>query len=332
MTSSSEAVVASSGFNVTSAGVNVTTVTSMTLSGFGQLSAHRWWFFFVFSAVFVFVLCSDTLLLYVVSSQRSLHRPMFVFVAALLLNSLAASSAIYPKLLSDLAVCHLSVQVSRSACLCQAFAVYSLGASSFMLLATMAFDRYLSICCPLRYAALMSPAAVVTLLLLCWLLPASLLSGAVLLAAQLPLCRSQFSRIYCDIYSFISLSCGGRAALLSEVYGLAVAAGTVLLPAAFVLFSYSRILSICLRRSRSFSSKALHTCVPHLLVFINYSLSTAAELLQRRLQPASEPATSMVPSVLVVVVPTVFNPVVYGLKVTEVFRHVRRLLSGHRAA
>ncbi|XP_040913240.1 olfactory receptor 6N2-like [Toxotes jaculatrix] len=306
-------------------------VTSLTLEGLAQLSDHRWLFFFLFLAAYLFVLFSDSLVVYVICSQRNLHRPMFVFVAAVLLNSLAASAAVYPKLLSDLASGRHFAQVSHAACLCQAFAVYSLGGSSFMLLAAMAFDRYLSICRPLRYAALVSPAAVAALLLLCWLLPAVMVCGATLLAGRLPLCRWRLSRVYCDIYSFVSLSCGGGAAMLSEAYGMLCAAAIVFLPAAFVLFSYGRILSICLRRSRAFSSKALHTCLPHLLVFVNYSVSAAAELLHRRLQAGGGSAASILTSVLVVVVPTVFNPVVYGLKMKEVLRHVRRLLSCRRA-
>ncbi|XP_070770172.1 olfactory receptor 6N1-like [Enoplosus armatus] len=315
-----------------SAESNVTSVTSLTLDGLVPLSDHSLLFFFLFFAVYVFVLFSDSLVVYLICSQRSLRRPMFAFVAAVLLNSLAASTAVYPKVLSELLSRRGFVQVSRSVCLCQAFVLYSLGGSSFMLLSAMALDRYLSICRPLRYAALVSPAAVAALLLLCWLLPAALVGGAVLLASRLPLCRWRLNRIYCDVYSFVSLSCGGGggAVLLSEVYGLLCSAATVFLPAAFVLFSYGRILSICLRRSRAFSSKALHTCLPHLLVFLNYSLSTAFELLHRRLQAESEPAASIVTSVLVVVVPTVLNPVVYGLKMKEIFRHVKRLLSCRR--
>lgn len=312
---------------------NVTPVTSLTLDGLVPLLDHSLLFFVLFLAAYIFVLFSDSLVVYLICSQRSLRQPMFAFVAAVLLNSVAASTAVYPKLLSDLLSSRGSAQVSRSACLSQAFVVYSLGSSSFMLLSAMALDRYLSICRPLRYAALVSPAAVAALLLLCWLLPAVLVGGAVLLASRLPLCRSRLSRIYCDVYSFVSLSCGGEggdAALLSEVYGLLCAAATIFLPAAFVLFSYGRILFICLQRSRAFSGKALHTCLPHLLIFINYSLSTAFDLLQRRLQ-AGESAASVITSVLMVVVPTVLNPVVYGLKMKEVFRHVRRLLSCQRA-
>ncbi|XP_035532543.1 olfactory receptor 10C1-like [Morone saxatilis] len=316
----------SAGFNVTSA------VTSLTLEGLAQLSEHRSLWFALFLSLYVFVLSADSLVVYLICSQRTLHRPMFAFVAAVLLNSAAASTSVYTKLLSELMSGHGVVQVSRSGCLGQAFVLMSLGGSSFMLLSAMAFDRYLSICRPLRYAALVTPAAVAALLLLCWLLPAAMVGGAVLLASRLPLCRSRLSRIYCDVYSFVSLSCGGGATLLSEVYGLITAALTVFFPAAFVLFSYGRVLSVCLRSSRSFSSKALHTCLPHLLVFFNYSLSTSFELLQRRLQARSEPAASILPSVLMVVVPTVLNPVVYGLKVNEIYRHVKRVLGCQRAA
>ncbi|AWP13717.1 putative olfactory receptor 51E1-like [Scophthalmus maximus] len=314
----------SSGLNVTSQAA----VTSLTLDGLAHLSDHRWLFFFVLLAAYLFVLFSDSLVVYVICSQRNLHRPMFIFIAAVLLNSLAASAAVYPKLLSDLASGRRFTEVSHAACLGQAFVLYSLGGSSFVLLAAMSFDRYLSICRPLRYAALVSPAAVAALLLLCWLLPTGLVSGATLLASRVPLCRARLSRVYCDIYSFVSLGCGGGgvAAMLLPVYGLLVSVATVVLPVGFVLFSYGRILLVCLRGSRSFSSKALHTCLPHLLVFLIFSLSTGVELLQRRLHSGGEATAASTLAWFLMVAPTVFNPVIYGLRVKEVFRHVRRLL------
>ncbi|KAG7214956.1 hypothetical protein INR49_004925 [Caranx melampygus] len=266
---------------------NLTSVTSgsVTLDGLVQLSDHRWLFFTVFLLVCLFLLCSDAVVVYVICSQKNLHRPMFVLIAALLLNSAAGSAAIYPKLLLDLASGRRSTEVSQVACVCQAFVVYFLGGSSFLLLATMALDRYLSICHPLRYAALLTPAAVAALLLTCWLLPAGVVGVAALLVARIPLCRFRLSRLYCNIYSFISLSCGGRAALLPNVYGIVAAAAIVVVPGAFVLFSYGSVLAVCLRRSRAFSSKALNTCLPHLLVFINYSVSFAVEMVLQRLEP-----------------------------------------------
>ncbi|KAI9534622.1 hypothetical protein NQZ68_012855 [Dissostichus eleginoides] len=316
------------GLLMTSAGFNVTS--SLTLVGFSSLSGHSSLLFFVFLLLYLFVLFSDSLVIYIICSQRALHRPMFAFVASFLLNSLTASTLIYPKIMSDLLLSGAGlVQVSRTLCLCQGFFVSSLGGASFMLLSAMAFDRYLSICYPMHYAVLVTPAKVVLMLLLCWMLPAILGGVTTLLVSRLPLCRAQLNRVYCDIYSLVSLSCGGAEAQLSGLYILLFTAIIVFLPAAFMLFSYARILFICLWRSRSFSSKALQTCLPHLLVFFNYSISVYLDMMLRRLQSNRESDSTVITSILILV-PTVLNPVVYGLKLKEVFTHVKRLLSCRR--
>ncbi|KAK5920295.1 hypothetical protein CgunFtcFv8_024119 [Champsocephalus gunnari] len=319
---------------MTSAGFNVTS--SLTLVGFSSMSGHSSLLFFVFLLLYLFVLFSDSLVIYIICSQRALHRPMFAFVASLLLNSLTGSTLVYPKLLSDLLLSGAGlVQVSRTLCQCQGFLVSSLGGASFMLLSAMAFDRYLSICHPMHYAVLVTPAKVVLMLLLCWMLPAILGVVSTLLASRLPLCRAQLDRAqlgraYCDIYSIVSLSCGGAAAQLSGISSLLNTAVIIFLPAAFILFSYARILFICLRRSRSFSSKALQTCLPHLLVFFNYSISVYLDLMLRRLQSNKESDSTLITSIVVLIIPTVLDPVVYGLKLKEVFTHVKRLLSCRR--
>ncbi|XP_033935003.1 olfactory receptor 6N2-like [Pseudochaenichthys georgianus] len=303
---------------MTSAGFNVTS--SLTLVGFSSMSGHSSLLFFVFLLLYLFVLFSDSLVIYIICSQRALHRPMFAFVASFLLNSLTASTVFYPKLLSDLLLSGAGlVQVSRTMCQCQGFLLSSLGGASFFVLSAMAFDRYLSICHPMHYAVLVTPAKVVLMLLLCWMLPVILVGVTTLLASRLPLCRAQLNRAYCDIYSLVSLSCGGAAAQLSGIYILLITA-VIVFPAAFILFSYARILFICLRRSRSFSSKALQTCLPHLLGFFNYSINICLDLMLRRLQSNRESDSTLITSMLMLL-PTVLNPVVYGLKLKEVFTY-----------
>lgn len=314
---------------MTAAAFNVSQ-TSLTLDGLLQLSEYRLLFILLFLSAYVFALCSDSLVLIVICTRHSLHKPMYVFVAALLLNSLVSGSAIYPRLLRDLVWESGSVMVTLSACACQAWVVYTLGTAAFMLLAAMAFDRYVAICRPMRYAALVSPRAVAAILLVCWLLPAALIGGTALLATRPPLCRLHINRLYCDVYTLTRLSCDINAVQLSEVFALFISVVTVLLPVAFVLFSYISILFVCLCRTSSFSGKALRTCLPHLLVFLNYSGCAAAELLQRRLQAADRRSSSVLTSVLIVVVPTVLNPVVYGLNMSAITGHVRRLLAGRK--
>uniref|UniRef100_A0A3B3XJK0 Olfactory receptor n=1 Tax=Poecilia mexicana TaxID=48701 RepID=A0A3B3XJK0_9TELE len=299
--------------------------TSLTLDGLQQLSDHRLLFFFLFLSAYLFVLCSDGLVLVVICTRHSLHKPMYVFVAALLLNSLLGGSAVYPRLLWELLWESGSVLVTLSACACQMWVLYTVGGSAFMLLTAMAFDRYVAICRPMRYATLVSPRAVAALLLFCWLLPATMVLIIVLLAVCQPLCHSNISRLYCDVYSLNRLSCSRNATQVSEVFALFISVATIILPVAFVLFSYSSILYVCLCRTRGSSSKALRTCLPHLLVFLNYSACTAVELLQRRLQAGDQPASSVLTSVLVVLVPTVLNPVVYGLNMSVITGYIRRL-------
>ncbi|KAJ0055217.1 hypothetical protein NL108_012731, partial [Boleophthalmus pectinirostris] len=280
--------------------------------------------------VWLFVVLSDSLLIFVIISRRVLHKPMFVFIAAVLANSLIASSIVYPKLLRDLGQMGLSpgpVRVSVGACLTQAFMLHAIGSSSFMLLGAMALDRYMSITCPLQYTVLMSPHCVLTLLLLCWLCPPALVGSAIALTSRLPLCSSTVQRIYCDPYTVISVGCPGAMARLTAAYGLFAMVLVLFVPGSFVVFSYGRILWVCLFRSRSFSRKALQTCVPHIAVFLNYLLSTAFDLLHRRVSTGAGASHAMeglatAASLLTVMIPTVFNPLVYGLKVSEIYQQL----------
>uniref|UniRef100_A0A3B3Z986 Olfactory receptor n=1 Tax=Periophthalmus magnuspinnatus TaxID=409849 RepID=A0A3B3Z986_9GOBI len=307
-------------------------VSTLHLDGVAQLYEHRLWLAFLFLLLYVFVMLSDSLVVYIVCSQRRLHQPMYVFVVAVLVNSAVGSTSVYPKLLWDLLQGRRVVQVSRLACLSQAFILSSLGGSSYLLLSAMAFDRYLSICHPMRYAALMSPAAVTTLLLLCWLLPPLPIAGAVLIAHRLQPCLDRLTRLYCNMHTYLSLSCSGEYASMQGriVYSFLCRTMLFYLPIAFVLFSYGRIIILCLQHSGTFASKALNTCLPHVIVVVNYTVCTIVDM-QQKATPKSHSVT-VTTSILVVVIPTVFNPVVYGLKVAEIYKHVKRLLRCPRTA
>ncbi|CAL1581884.1 unnamed protein product [Knipowitschia caucasica] len=147
--------------------MNTSFVSVLHLDGLSQLYDYRIPLAVLLLLIYGFVMLSDATVVYIICSRRCLHRPMY----AVLVNSAIGSSSIYPKLLWDLFQGKRVVLLSRYECLCQALIVGFVGGSSFLLLSAMAFDRYLSICHPLRYAALMSPRAITVLLLMCWLVP-----------------------------------------------------------------------------------------------------------------------------------------------------------------
>ena len=112
-------------------------MTVITLLGFRGIGRYNSVCFFILLLVYSFILLSDLVVLYVICSQSSLHhQPMFIFIAALLLNSLVGSSTILPKLLVDL-LSASDPTISLSMCILQAFVIYFIGASGFTLLSLM---------------------------------------------------------------------------------------------------------------------------------------------------------------------------------------------------
>ncbi|CAL8265742.1 unnamed protein product [Lota lota] len=299
-------------------------LTLITLLGFQGVGKYNYVYFVLLLLVYSFILLSDLVVLYLVFSQSSLHQqPMFIFIAALLLNSLAGSSTILPKLLVDL----LSVAeptISTSACVLQAFVIYFIGASGFTLLAVMAYDRYVSVCRPLQYHSLITMTRVRGMLAGAWLAPACLVGGATLLTSRVPLCELAMDRLYCNIYSLAKQGCGDT--LLSNIYGMLGIFLTVYLPSLFVFYSYGRILAVCMQSSRVFMGKALQTCLPHLLVFINYFITTSYEIIGSRTVAKHHSMASNLVSLLVIIIPTMCNPIIYGLKMKGILGQLKRLL------
>ena len=310
-------------FNASQLGGHSPNITLITLLGFRGVGRYNSVCFSILLLVYSFILLSDLVVLYVICSQSSLRQqPMFIFIAALLLNSLVGSSAILPKLLVDL-LSTAEPTVPLSLCVLQAFVIYFIGASGFTLLSLMAYDRYVSICQPLQYHTLVTMARVRVMLLGAWLAPACLIGGATVLTSRVPLCRRGMERLYCNIYSLAKLGCGDI--LLSNVYGMLGIFLTVYQPSLFVFYSYARILAVCMQSSRVFIGKALHTCLPHLLVFINYFITTSCEIMGSRTEADPRSMAPTLVSLLVVLIPTTCNPIIYGLKMKGISRQIKRL-------
>ncbi|XP_076863873.1 olfactory receptor 51E1-like [Brachyhypopomus gauderio] len=301
-----------------------TNVTYLTLEGHVELEKYRYVYFIITLAVFVFIILFNIVVIYVIFTNKRLHEPMYIFIAALLFNSLFVSIAFYPKLLSDL----LSEQqvISYHACMLQAFCIYTYALSEFTLLSAMAFDRYVSICKPLQYATLVKMSTVKKVLFLCWFLPSCEHGISIILTYQLHLCKFKLNRIYCNNYSIVKLSCGDISA--NNIYGLFALSVAVFPPVIFIVFSYIRILAVCLKNSKDFRGKALQTCLPHLLIFISFSVTSCFEVINSRLEANIPQIILMILSVEIVVVPPLINPIIYGLKLQEIFMRIKKIRFG----
>ncbi|KAM4730665.1 olfactory receptor 6N2-like [Anableps anableps] len=294
-------------------------VTYITFGGHVELHKYRFLYFTVMFIVYVLIICSNSTILSLIWVQKSLHKPMYIFIAALLFNSLLFSTSIYPKLLIDF----LSDKQITSLSLCnlQSFTYYSLCGAEFLLLSAMAYDRYVSICKPLQYEIIMRKTTVIVLLILAWLLPACQIVPSLFISKSYKVCHLTLNGIFCN-NAISQLFCmDSRASYI--IYGVFIALNTIILPMLFILFTYTKILIISLRGSRNMRKKAAKTCSPHLLVLISFSCLCSYDIVIARLEIDLDRTTRFIMTLQVVLYHPLFNPIIYGLKMEKIYRHLR---------
>ncbi|XP_008303242.1 olfactory receptor-like protein DTMT [Stegastes partitus] len=296
-------------------------VTYITLDGYVEVNKYRHVYFAVMLAAYVLILCSNFTILCIIVSHTNLHEPMYVFIAALLINSVLYSTMIYPKLLTD--VLSKKQVISYQTCLFQWFLYYFLGGSEFFLLAAMAYDRYVSICKPLQYPTIMTKTAVGVFLLLAWLLPVCMAAVPIVLSANTKLCSLTFKGIICSS-AVQKLHC--VKSVLLRIYGLVALGANMLFPVLFIAFTYARIFIISYRSCREVWTKAAQTCLPHLLVLIYFSCLVTFDVLIVRLDANFPKSVRLIMALQTVVCHPLFNPVIYGLKMKEINKHLKSLL------
>ncbi|XP_027011397.1 olfactory receptor 52Z1-like [Tachysurus fulvidraco] len=297
-----------------------TNATYLHLVGHVELDKYRYIYFLLSLFVYLLIICCNVLVIFVICTNKQLHEPMYIFVAALLLNALLGVTAFYPKLLTDFL--SESQIISFDACVFQAYWIYTYFMSEFTLLSAMAYDRYMSICKPLHYTTLVKMSTVKKLLFLCWFVPCCENTVGMILIYKLKICRFKLDRVYCNNFAIVKLSCGDIS--VNNLYGLFLLSISVFPPLFFVFFSYVQILSVCLRNSKDFRRKALQTCLPHLLIFTSFTVTSCFEVINSRLEGKMPHVITMIMSVENLVIPPLLNPIIYGLKLQDIFNRIKR--------
>uniref|UniRef100_A0AAQ4RIP2 Olfactory receptor n=1 Tax=Gasterosteus aculeatus aculeatus TaxID=481459 RepID=A0AAQ4RIP2_GASAC len=299
-------------------------VTYITFGGHVEVQKYGYLYFVIMFTVYILIISSNVTIVGIIMIHKNLHEPMYIFIAALLINSVLFSTVIYPKLLIDF----LSDEqiISYPACLFQWFLYYWLAASDFFFLSFMAYDRYVSICNPLKYTTIMQKTTVNIFLSSAWILPAGLFSVTIILSAKAEICQINLKGILCNS-TVLTLQCV-RSRIL-HIYGLFLFVTFLFLPLLFILFTYARILVVSYR-CKGVRRRAAQTCLPHLLVLINFSCLTAYDVLLARLEPDFSNTVGLIMALQVVIYHPIFNPIIYGLKMRRIYDHLKRLFSQYR--
>ncbi|XP_076014012.1 olfactory receptor 10J4-like [Genypterus blacodes] len=299
-------------------------VTYVTLDGHVEVHKYRFLYFVIMFTAYILIICSNSTIICLICTHKNLHELMYIFIAALLVNSVLYSTAVYPKLLIDF----LSDKqiISYPACLCQMFMYYTFRGAEFPLLAVMSYDRYVSICKPLQYTTIMTKRTVIILVAFAWLFCAAHILLALMLNGFEKLCNLTLKGIFCN-NSLIKLQC--VRSKVSIFYGVVALLNCSILPSLFILFTYARILIITHRSGREVKRKAAQTCLPHLLVLISISLLTAYDVVIIRVESDLSKTVRLIMTLQVFLYHPLLNPIIYGLKMKEISKHLKRFFCQH---
>ncbi|XP_049504339.1 olfactory receptor 5A2-like [Panthera uncia] len=307
-------------------GTNQTAVTEFIFLGFSSVLYLRLTLFVIFLTVYLLSLMGNTLIIFIVLMDVALQTPMYIFLGNLSFLEIWYTTATVPKLL---ATCLAQVvTISVFGCITQYYFFFSMGATECILLAVMAYDRYLAICSPLRYSLLMSLRVCLQFSAGSWiggfiapLLPTILIS-------HLSFCGPQkINHFFCDSDPIFKLSCSDT--FLVEALGYTCTSVVILSSFLLTMFSYGYIVVTIIKlSSQKAQRKAFSTCASHLTVVTIYYGTIIFAYVR---PPAKYNFTiGKVISVFYCVVTPLVNPLIYTLRNKDVKKAFRKILTRKR--
>ncbi|XP_019965629.2 olfactory receptor 10R2-like [Paralichthys olivaceus] len=304
--------------------LNSTRVSYFVLTAYVHTAHFKHVCFVLVLFVYLLIVCANVLLIVVICMNRSLHEPMYVFLCSLFVNELYGSTGLFPLLLVQ--ILSDSHTVSLPLCFLQIFCLYTYASVQFSSLCVMSYDRYLAICCPLQYNTRMTSSRVALLIALSWFYPFVAILVLVSLSVSLQLCGNMIHKVYCDNYSVVKLSCSDTT--VNNLYGIFYTFTTVFL-VLFIFYSYVKILKVCFSGSKQTRQKAVNTVTPHLVSLLNFSCGCFFEIAQNRFD--MKYVSNMLRiflSLYWLTCQPLFNPVMYGLKITMIRIALKNLVFG----
>ena len=302
---------------------NFTRVTEFILTGVSSCPELQIPLFLVFLVLYVLTMAGNLGIITLTSVDSRLQTPIYFFLQHLALINLGNSTVIAPKMLINFLVKKKTTSFYECATQLGGFLFFIV--SEVIMLALMAYDRYVAICNPLLYMVVVSRRLCLLLVSLTYLYGFSTAFVVSSCVFSVSYCSSNIiNHFYCDNFPLLALSCSDT--YLPETVVFISAATNVVGSLIIVLVSYFKIiLSILKIRSSEGRKKAFSTCASHMMaVTIFYGT-----LLFMYVQPRSNHSldTDKMASVFYTLVIPMLNPLIYSLRNKDVKTALQRFMT-----
>ena len=305
-------------------GRNITLVSEFILVGFPTAPWLQVLLFSLFLVVYLLVVAENLVIMLTVWVTGSLHKPMYYFLSSLSFLEVWYVSVTVPKMLDGFLLQRR--HISFTGCMTQLYFFISLACTECVLLAAMAYDRYVAICHPLRYPAIMTTGHCVQLVAFSYMTGFMITVIKVYFISHVTFCGSNvMNHFFCDISPLLQLSCSDTATIevLDFVAALAVLTTSLLA----TVISYTHIVATVLRvPGGAGGQKAFSTCASHLVVVALFYTTTI--FMYARPHAISSFDLNKLVSVVYSVVTPLLNPIIYCLRNHDIHEALAKL---HRA-
>ncbi|XP_005689978.2 PREDICTED: putative olfactory receptor 52P1 [Capra hircus] len=293
---------------------------TFSLMGIPGLEHLHVWIGIPFCSMYVVAVVGNVTILAVVRTERSLHKPMFLFLCMLSITDLVLSTSTLPRMLC---LFWLGAQdIAFDACLTQMFFIHSFTAMESGFFLSMAIDRYVAICHPLRHTTILTHTRIAKMGASVVLWGVVFFSPHPILLRQLPYCRTRIiAHTYCEFMDVVKLACVDTGP--TKRYSLSVASVIGSCDGLFIVVSYVLILRAVFRLpSREASLKALGTCGSHVCVILVFYSTAVFTFLTHRFGHNVAPQIHIFIANIYLLVPPFLNPIVYGIRTKKIRDHV----------
>uniref|UniRef100_A0A674JJP5 Olfactory receptor n=1 Tax=Terrapene triunguis TaxID=2587831 RepID=A0A674JJP5_9SAUR len=271
----------------------------------GQEDVHLW-ISVPFCLMYVISIVGNSVILFIIKTDQTLHEPMYIFLSMLVITDLGISISTMPTILGILLF--NSREISLDACFAQLFFIDSLSYIESSVLFLMAFDRFIALSNPLRYASILTPPRIAKMGLVVVL-------RSVVLIFPLPFLLKRFrysnvlSHSYCVHQDVMKLACSDIS--INSIYGLFTTLLTVGLDSLVIFLSYVMILKTVLSIASTVEYvRALNTCVSHLCAVLLFYTPMIGLSVIHRFGKGSPPLLQILLGYIYLLVPPLMNPIV----------------------
>ncbi|XP_016416461.1 LOW QUALITY PROTEIN: olfactory receptor 51F2-like [Sinocyclocheilus rhinocerous] len=177
--------------------------------GLSGIPYSTYYYIFLFF-IYIIAVIENSVVLFIIVVDRNLHSPKYIGVFNLALADFGETNALIPNIMKIFVFD--SQYISYNACLANMFFVHFFSTMQSFTLVVLAYDRFIAICLPLRYHAIVNNTVMCVVFVGLWSFNGGVIAFVVSSITRLSFCKSNaVPSYYCDWTPVYMLACNDNS-------------------------------------------------------------------------------------------------------------------------